>query len=423
MAKRKAVQKPQKPQKPEDFYLSLLSRGERKAFSMKSPYDERLGKVIQALADNILDFSRSRVTDPEMLALMQPGRVVVTTIPQATVQALTVWMEPVHSIAVNVGLMMFMYRVARALAPQMITRGPGDPPAPPESEAVSIVATLIDWMSSPARAPLVEDWPAGEREVRTADNIATACERFVVAHEIAHILRQHLIADSGKVDASKTSVGDLDTRPHVQEIEADIVGALMSIESMMDQQLDPRAGALGVAMFLQCLRLAEAVGAIVVDDSHPAAEERFALVWDALPGRFGAHFGPITSWADQMVVLVQRIGQQALQLRGERRRDAIARMDEIFRTHPGMRGVERNPVADKRLLDDTLALTRTAPSAVLEAIAVNLLDAADFAKVPARDDRARRHSIAHFFARYLPPAVREVLGVEAMVFETPARKP
>lgn len=417
MAKRKAVQK------PEDFYLSLLSRGERKAISMNSPYDEPLRKVIQTLADNILDFSRSRVVDPEMLALLQPGRVVVTTIPQATVQALTVWMAPVHSVAVNVGLMVFMYRVARALAPHIITRGQDDPPAPPETEAVSIIATLIDWMSSPARAPLLEDWPTGQREIRTAENIATACERFVVAHEICHIIRQHLIADSGKVDASKTSVEELDARPHSQEIEADIGGALMSIESMMDQQLDPRAGAVGVAMFLQCLRLAEAVGAIVVDDRHPAADERFALVWNTLPGRFGAHFGPLTAWADQLVVLVQRIGVQALKLRDERRRKAIARMDEIFRTHPGMRGAERNLAADKHLLNDTLDLMRAAPSAVLEAIAANLLDAGEYAKVPAQDDRARRHSIAHFFARYLPPAVRAVLGVEAIVFASPPGKP
>ena len=99
-------------------------------------------------------------------------------------------------------------------------------------------------MASPARAPLLEDWPTGPREVRTADNIAQAAERFVVSHEIGHILRRHLIADSSKVDVSKSRVEDLDERPSGQEIEADTIGAMLSIESMAPQGVDMRAGFL-----------------------------------------------------------------------------------------------------------------------------------------------------------------------------------
>jgi len=423
------VKKSKTAQKPEDFFLGLLTRGERKPFAMSSPYDETLRKVIQTLADNILDFVRSNLRAPELAPLFEPGRVVVTTIPQATVQAVTIWMDPIHSIAVNHGLMLFMYRVARALAPHIITRGPSDPPAPPESEAVSIIATLVDWMSSPARAPLLEDWPTGQREIRTAENIATAGERFVVSHEIAHILRQHLISDASKIDKSKVTVNELDERPYDQEIEADVVGAAQSIESMIAQKLDPRAGAVGIAMFLHSLRLAEAVGAIVVDDKHPPAQLRLETLWQALPNRYGADFDVIASWANQLSELITRVGDQALLERNVRRKKADAHMERVFREHPATQGLNRDIRSDKKMLDATLQLMRTSPSAVLDAIAANLMDTDEYRALASaagspddlyKNDRARRHGIAHFIGRYLPPMVRPVLGIEWVNISAPS---
>lgn len=425
------MKKPKGEGKPEDFFLRLLTRSLAKPFVMSSPHDDRLRVVIQTLADNILDFIRSNLKDPDMAHLFQPGRVVVTTIPQATVQALTVWMDPVHSIAVNHGLMLFMYRLARAIAPHVITRGPNDPPAPPESEAVSIIATMLDWMSSPVRAPLVADWQTGEREIRTAENIATAGERFVVSHEIAHIMRQHLIVDARKADASKMTLRDLAKRPYEQEIEADVIGASLSMESMIPQNLAPQAGAVGIAMFLQSLRLAEEVGAIVTDEKHPAAGFRLDVLWQTLPQRYGADFSRLTQAANEIGSLVARLGDQALQERNTRRKKAVEYMERIFREHPATQGLQRNIRADKAMLDETLELLRTAPSAVLEAISANLLDADEYRAVasaagsPAelfKNDRARRHGIAHFLARYLPDNVRPVLGVEWVSLKGPRPK-
>src|SRR5262249_10378808 len=325
--------------------------------------------------------------------------------------------------------MLFMYRVARALAPHIIKRGPDDPPASPESEAVSIIATLIDWMSSPVRAPLIQDWPAGQREIRTAENMAIAGERFVVSHEVSHIVLRHLIVDTSKVDRSKLTLHDLNNRPREQEIEADVVGAFMSTESMIEQQLDPRAGVVGIMLFLQSLRLAEEVGAIISDRKHPSASVRLSVLWQRLPDRWGPQFAYLTSWADQLSDLIGRVGNAALHERNERRQKAVAYMDRIFREHPWMQRPDRNLALDKAMLDETLDLLQTAPSAVLEAVDDNLLDADEYGaalKASAdyllnedksrtlgpKGDRARRHSIAHFFARYMPDNVRTVLGVD-----------
>lgn len=80
------------------------------------------------------------------------------TIPPANFQALTVWVAPCHAIAVNRVLRLYLYRIARALAEQYIVRGPEDSPAPEESERSGIMATILDWMASKVRAPLVDDW-------------------------------------------------------------------------------------------------------------------------------------------------------------------------------------------------------------------------------------------------------------------------
>jgi hypothetical protein len=405
-------------QDPDDFYLQILTRHGCKPYQMNLPGDETLRKSLRVLAENILDDIRSHSPTQDIDPLLRPERVVVTTIPQATVQAITVWIDPVHSIAVNHGLMIFMYRVARALAPHIIIRTANDPPAPPESEAVSIIATMLDWMASPVRAPLIEDWPTGQREIRTADNIAMAGERFVVSHEIAHIMFRHLIVDTSKINTSKISLEDLAYRPFVQEIEADTVGALLSIEPFFAQKLPPQPGVVGIAWFLHCLRLAEEVGAIPKDASHPPADLRLQTLWQMLSERYGTVFGRLTSAANELADLLTRVGDSALTERKTRREKALRYMGRIFREHPAIQG-GRNMDLDNEMLDKTSELLRTAPSAVLESIANNLMDSDEYRAVVRADgpkgDRARRHSIAHFLGRQMPEEVRHVLGVSTIL--------
>jgi hypothetical protein len=166
--------------------------------------------VIQVIADRVLDFLEPAVRGSDLAALLQPGNVLVRTIPPAKVQALTVWLAPRHAIAVNRGLALYLYRIARAFAPHVIVRGPTDPPPPAESETVGIISTILDWMASPVQAPLVEDWEIGPRELRTAENYTTAAERFVLSHEVGHILHRHVIADSENVNTSNASLASLD---------------------------------------------------------------------------------------------------------------------------------------------------------------------------------------------------------------------
>jgi hypothetical protein len=164
-------------------FLDFLARGREIPVTFDQPDDSDV-LIIQQIADSVLAYVRRRARS-DLAQLLVPERILVRTMPHAKVQAMTVWADPVHAIVVNRGLMLFVYRVARAIAPHMIVRGPQDPPPPPEGDTVGIITQLVDWLSSPVNAPIAEDWPAGPREIRTAENIATASERFVLSLETA----------------------------------------------------------------------------------------------------------------------------------------------------------------------------------------------------------------------------------------------
>jgi hypothetical protein len=391
-----------------NFYASLLSKSASTPFLISHSEDAKITNLIKLIANDVLEHVRPRFERDPIGELLRPERLVVTTMPHATVQAATVWMSSTHAIAVNRGLMLFMYRLARAVSPHIISRGQDDPPAPPESQAISIIASLIDFMSSPVRAPLVPDWPAAPREVKTAENLTTAGERFVISHEIAHIMCRHLIADARDVDPATTTAEDLDHRPMDQEIEADTIGAAISIDS----HPNPRAGAVGIVMFLHTVRLAESVGAIVPDGKHPSAIERLETLWDVLPRRYGAQFAAVTSWADELSALLTRLSDAALRERQGRRRRARRTMTTIFRDHPSQI-VRRNAAADRTLIADVQRLYDIAPGAVIEAVAGNLLDAPQLQRITSStSDQFRRHRLALFIAHHCMAApVRAALGM------------
>jgi hypothetical protein len=406
-------------QQVDDVFLRLLTRGKARRFEFIAPPNDPLAEIIETIARSILKYAES-AKDAEYAARVRSDRVLVRTIPPAEVAALTIWIAPRHIVAVNHGLALFLYRLARAFSPHVIVRGPADPPAPPESDAIGVIATLLDWMTSLVRAPLVEDWPVGPREQRTAENYTIAAERFVIAHEVAHILSGHLITDAAEVDVAQASPFELDKRPVQQEHEADVLGALLAVDSTSNNGVDPRAAVAGVYFFFRALQLAEKVGAIHIDDSHRPAEERLAVCDYAMGQRY-SEIPNLRQAARQTDELLGRLAAAALRERDRRRTVVAARMDEVLRTTPWRIGT-RDPVEMGVLFEEAKSMFSQSPSAVTEALAVNLLDAETYAQVlkaaPSldaldQDDRLRRHQVAHFIARYAPVPVKQALGVEA----------
>ncbi|MDA9491395.1 hypothetical protein [Bradyrhizobium sp. CCBAU 11361] len=406
-------------QQIDDVYVKLFTRGKPGKVEIGAPDSDPVARIIETINASILRYVGATLRDAELAQLLQPDRVLVRTIPPAGIEALTIWIAPRHVVALNRGLALFVYRLARAFAAHVIDRTPADPPAPPESRTAGIIATLLDWMASPVRAPLVDDWPTGPREIRTAENFATAAERFVLAHEVGHILHKHLIADSAKVDLSQASLPELDRRPVDQEIEADVSGTFISIESMQHEGIDPRAAVTGIYFFFRALQLGELVGAIEVDEAHRPAQERLAICDHVIGERYGSHAPVFRQWAHSTDELLERLAREALAERDRRRTVATARIEEVLSTTTWSTG-PRDIVRDTALLKEMQSLMSHSPSAVIEALAASLLDADTYkqllegarsAEALEQDDRWRRHQIAHFITRYAPEPVKQALGV------------
>lgn len=391
---------------PVDLYVRLLTKGSSRPVSFGAPEDDPMARVIKAITDNVLAHLVSQSRDPELTEKLRPGRVVVRTMPPAPAQAVTVAVGPLHLVLFNRGLGLFLYRLARAFAGNYIVRGPQDPPAPPEDETAGRIATLLDWLASPAQAPLMENWEVGPREVRTAENFTTAAEQFVMCHEIAHIMHGHVASD----DTVAGELADLDARPDEQEIAADVTAAILTVEAAHHSGGDPRSAVVGMHYLFMALHLAEQVGALTSSGSHLPALQRLELCYAALHDYFAEAAPALIMGVPEVDDLLSRLGPAALEERARRHAETAAWMDELFRTTPW----HPDPV----LLGEVMDRLATSPSAVIEALQANLLDAEGYV-AHFRDEGSgglRRHQLAHFFARYAPQQVQDVLGITFIPF-------
>ena len=284
----------------QDLYLKLMARGRAIPvdFSDDGTHKEKELDLLKEILSSVLRYT-SRIQDHEYAGRVNPDRVRLTVFPSAKVQAATTWLDPFHVIGINRGLMLFVYRVARVVAPYIID--PPEAPRPPMEESAERLGTLIDWMASPLAAPWISaDWKVGPRAARTAENVAQASERFVIAHEVAHILLGHRIQQAPGPDAVGVTVESLDERESDQEIAADASGLILTIDSMTTDGFAAQAAAVGVFFFLWCLAIAEDVGAIDPGQTHQSAQLRDQLLRAAVQMKYGASGGAVLSWADDI---------------------------------------------------------------------------------------------------------------------------
>jgi hypothetical protein len=198
-----------------------------------------------------------------------------------------------------------------------------------------------------------------------------------------------------------------------------VTAALTSIESMQHEGIDPRAAVAGMQFFLMSLALLESVGASLVDETHPRAEDRLSTCHYAIHQRCGQDALVLRLWAQQLDELLARLGTAALAERRHRRAVAETRIEQVFR-ETSWSSFDRDHARDEALLDEVLTLMLRAPSAVIEALARNLLETrayTDLIRAAASrqsleaNDTWRRHQVAHFIARHSPQQVQDTLGV------------
>ena len=398
-------------------FLRWVAAGPGTPVQMYGPNDDVVTALLAGIAGEVLTFARTG-KDPELAQALEPERVAIRSIPQTNVHAITVRAGDHHVIAVNRGLVVFFYKLARAIAPHASSVHPDDPPLPDRELTAARIATLVDWMGSPARTPRSGDWDLTQGQLSVADNITRAAERFVLAHEIGHIVGGHAALDVDAVDA-RADPSRPDRWQATDETWADTIGTFLSIESLQAQGQDPRTGAVGAVLCLCGAALAQLVGALVSDETHPPAQERLASVRFVMSQRYGDRSTWMQSWSVELEALIDDLWPRALQELDRRQAPAAAAMEQLFRDTPwtshqhGLQGPQA-------LFEQVAELLKDTPTAVLRSLQANLLGPEALAELLSSagspeelqaNDRYRRHRVAFFLGGNLPPDLRGVLGL------------
>jgi hypothetical protein len=386
-----------------------------------APDTDPIARSLENNLQLVLRFLRQKEMDPARAALVAPGQISILTVAKARVQAVTVSDRGKRRIVMNRGLALYLYRLARIFSRHVIVRGPSDPPAPSEGDSARLMTPVLDWMASLARVPLIsEDWEISDRERRTAENFTTAAERFVICHELAHVLLGDSIAELPDDNLPDVELESFDTRAMTEELLADRWATRLVVDSMHADGLDVRAAAVGIHYFLEALNAAESVGAIIADEAHPPAHERLSACHAALEERFGDRSAYVQSWAIELNQLLLRLLGGAYTWHETGRKMAKTRMDRIFaQARWPLPAVAPDPTVDPVATMEYFI--RDSPSGVIDSIAANLLDTEAYARlIPAGsepdadgNDAWRRHQLAYFLALQTPQQVQDALGVQA----------
>ncbi|MGB2711367.1 MAG: hypothetical protein WBC33_07605 [Conexibacter sp.] len=274
------------PQYVEGFLERLGLEGEERerARAMLLDFDdgERARSLFKAVVSHLPEEHQRFLLDEQRVL---PAEITTTDINAHTLRAGNGgWL-----ILINTGLITFAYKTARALATRVRFYDPdgdGAPEAdepPPEDLDVTaqLIATPIDWYLE-AGIPLGPDFPITNQQMALANDLATAAEQFVVAHELAHQLLGHVADGTRSMLVAGATVDALNVS-HQQELDADALGLKLVLESITSgDQFEYAVAYAGVELFFLVVSLLEEYAAAPESATHPPAARRLESIRAAL---------------------------------------------------------------------------------------------------------------------------------------------
>ncbi|MGB2710963.1 MAG: hypothetical protein WBC33_05545 [Conexibacter sp.] len=225
-------------------------------------------------------------------------------------------------IVVSQGLVGFVFKVIRALGRHVLFTEDGPEQIPEVQETAALIASSFDWYLVTG-APLGPDFPIGPAQLRLASDVSAYSQRFVVAHELAHHLLDHVAAGTRSMRVGGTHV-DAMAVTKAQELEADALGLQMLLASTLTRgpDLPPTIRAYaGAELLFHTTGLLEAYAKAPASDTHPPASERLAGIRSRIE-RMTEHHATVRAFAVQIDRLVAAVRPHVLS--AERRATALA---------------------------------------------------------------------------------------------------
>ena len=205
--------------------------------------------------------------------LNREGVIAIGEVNDPIPNAKTVRLDgPAYAIVFNTGLQQFLYRVTRVLSTRFHPQG-SDAASQGLSfeDSCRILTDVFFWFRETGRA-FGPDYPVTKQQVIIASMLATAAERFFLAHELGHVLND-LGAVASKVPSEQREAAWAD------EANADqfALFVVISAGNRESPTIPLEICYAGAEIALSTFSGLEMLG-VEFEDTHPPAQERLNAV-------------------------------------------------------------------------------------------------------------------------------------------------
>jgi uncharacterized protein DUF955 len=192
--------------------------------------DDRLDSLAAGIVERI------GIDPPELKTKLRPPQLrVVKGAPVVNSFCFTNRDNGTKTISMGANLYPFFHHYTRAAASYFLSDKPNGPhPSSFWPEARSAVASTLDWLSSPATAPIYPKFELSSKQTQAARAFGDFAYRFALCHEIAHVALNHVGQGSTAFKSLGNNKISVFRASQQQELEADQFALELQINSLPD---------------------------------------------------------------------------------------------------------------------------------------------------------------------------------------------
>ncbi len=185
-------------------------------------------------------------------------------------------------VALNTGVQMLMYAVARALVSSssgdLSHEQFGEISADGAQKPLNFLYDILNAYITLGTGYSFTPYETSPDTIYYSTLIATMAERFIYAHEISHILLDHTV--DTRLQALPEDWSDAKHAVHesAQENDADLVAWSLLVATWVKSHDDLKTAYLGVSLFFRIADILEHTDKLTPINTHPPASDRHAFI-------------------------------------------------------------------------------------------------------------------------------------------------